>query len=41
MGALATAFLVSRHGFSAGAAAGWARMLCPWLFAGAGAAPPR
>jgi hypothetical protein len=32
-GTLATAFLVSRHGFGAAAAAGWVHLLCPWLVA--------
>ena len=31
IGTLATAFLVSRHGFRAAAAAGWVHMLCPWM----------
>ena len=33
IGTLATAFLVSRHGFRAPAAAGWVHMLCPWMVA--------
>ncbi len=39
LGMVAAAFLVSQHGFSAGAAVGWARMLCPWMFGGAADAP--
>jgi hypothetical protein len=39
-GTLATAFLVSRHGFRGGAAAGWVHMLCPWLVAPHFAARP-
>ena len=35
LGPLAAAFLVSRHGFPAGAAVGWAHMLCPWMFGAA------
>ncbi len=31
VGTLAMAFLISRHGFRAAAAAAWVHMLCPWM----------